>query len=62
MKIQSIEWFIDKFEHNDTSLRAAITIPFEDQHKNCRLALEQYCEINPKRVEHIFNQVKEVTE
>ena len=59
MKTQSVEWFIERFENNDITLKAAMTIPFNHQHKNCRKALEQYCIINPNRVEKILQQVKE---
>ena len=62
MKYQSVEWFIERFEQDDVSIQAALLISVKDQHKNCRLAFEQYCKTNTDRVEKIFNKVKEAVE
>ena len=59
MKHSSIEWFLARFETSDMMLRAAMEIPFEHQHKNCKAAFKQYIRQNPDRVEAVFNKLVE---
>lgn len=58
MKSQSVDWFISNFESNDNMLKAAMLILPEHQHRNCIIAFKKYCEINPDRVQKMFQRLK----